>query len=211
MDAVKNLTNFHQLGTPTILINNAAIVNGKPLSELSTDDIERNFRVNLLSHFYTLKTFLPSMVRAGQGTIVTMSSVLGQIGAAHLTDYAAAKAGITALHKSLTAELNSTPDIKTILVSPGQLSTPLFNGVKTPSSFFGPILEPVDVAREVIAAIDSGSSAVLAMPFYARWIDWMNVVPVGVEAVLRRISGVDRAMKGFVGRDEAMGEKESLI
>lgn len=151
------------------------------------------------------------MVRAGEGTIVTMSSILGQIGASHLTDYTASKAAITAMHKSLTAELKSTPDIKTILVSPGQLSTPLFNGVQTPSSFFGPVLEPVDVAREVIAAIDAGSSANLAMPLYARWIDWMNVVPVGVHAILRKLSGVDRAMEGFTGRTESLGEKESLI
>lgn len=196
---------------PTILINNAAIVNGKPLLDLSVEQIERNFRVNILSHFFTLKTFLPSMVRAGHGTIVTMSSVLGQIGAAHLTDYTAAKAGITAMHKSLVAELKEYPDIKTILVSPGQLSTPLFNGVQTPSSFFGPVLEPVDVAKEVIAAIDSGSSAVLALPFYARWIDWMNVMPVGVQTILRKLSGVDKAMNGFVGRGEKVGEKESLI
>lgn len=204
-------TNPHKLGTPTILINNAAIVNGKPLMDLSLDEIEQNFRVNLLSHFITLKTFLPGMIRAGHGTIVTMSSVLGQLGAAHLSDYTASKAGITAMHKSLAAELKSTPDIKTILVSPGQMSTPLFNGVETPSSFFGPVLEPVDVAREVIAAIDGGSSENLAMPFYARWIDWMNVAPVGVQAILRRISGVDRAMSGFVGRKERLGEKESLI
>lgn len=149
------------------------------------------------------------MIREGQGTIVTMSSVLGQIGSAGLTDYAASKAGLTALHKSLTAELNSTPEIKTILVTPGQMSTPLFNGVKTPNSFFGPVLEPVDVAKEVIAAIDAGSSAVLAMPLYARWIDWMNVAPVGVQAILRKISGVDNAMKGYKGR--ATTEKESLI
>lgn len=205
-----NFINDPQLGTPTILINNAAIVNGKPLVDLSLDEIDRNFRVNLLSHFYTLKTFLPGMVRAGQGTIVTISSVIGQIGAAHLTDYAAAKAGITALHKSLTAELKSTPEIKTILVSPGQLSTPLFNGVQTPNSFFGPVLEPVDVAKEVIAAIDSGSSAVLAMPLYARWIDWMHVFPVGVQAIVRRLCGVDSAMKTFEGRNAAI-EKESLI
>lgn len=200
-----------KLGTPTILINNAAVVNGKPLLDLSIDEIERNFRVNLLSHFYTLKTFLPGMVRAGQGTIVTMSSVLGQIGSAQLSDYTAAKAGITAMHRSLVAELKSIPDIKTILVLPGQLSTPLFNGVQTPSSFFGPVLEPVDVAKEVIAAIDSGSSTFLAMPFYARWIDWMNVMPVGVETVLRKLSGVDTAMKRFVGRKEGLEEKESLI
>lgn len=129
-----------------------------------------------------------------------MSSALGNIGAAHLTDYSASKAGVSAMHKSLAAELSSTPEIKTILVTPGQLSTPLFNGVQTPSSFFAPILEPVDVAKEVIAAIDAGSSNLLAMPLYARWIDWMNVVPVGVESVLRRISGVDRAMKRFVGK-----------
>jgi short-subunit dehydrogenase len=164
------------------------------------DEIESTFRVNLISHFYTLKTFLPGMLRAGRGTIVTMSSVLGQIGAARLSDYSASKAAIAAMHKSLVAELSSTPEIKTILVTPGQLSTPLFNGVQTPSSFFGPILEPVDVAKEVIAAIDAGSSTALAMPLYARWVDWMNVVPVGVETILRRVSGVDRAMERFVGR-----------
>jgi NAD(P)-dependent dehydrogenase (short-subunit alcohol dehydrogenase family) len=180
-------------------------VNGKPLLDLSIDEIERNFRVNLLSHFYTLKAFLPGMVRAGNGTIVTLSSVLGQLGSAYLSDYTAAKAGITAMHKSLTAELVAYPNIKTVLVSPGQLSTPLFNGVETPNSFFGPVLEPVDVAKEVIATIDGGSSAVLAMPLYARWIDWVNVLPVGVQAIVRMISGVDRAMKGFVGRS---GEKE---
>jgi NAD(P)-dependent dehydrogenase (short-subunit alcohol dehydrogenase family) len=192
-----NQANSLQLGTPTILINNAAIVNGKPLIDLSLDEIDRNFRVNLLSHFYTIKTFLPGMIRAKQGTIVTISSVIGQIGAAQLTDYAAAKAGITALHKSLAAELKSTPEIKTILVSPGQLSTPLFNGVQTPNSFFAPVLEPVDVAKEVIAAIDSGSSAV-------------NVLPVGVQAILRRLCGVDSGMKTFEGRSAA-GEKGSLI
>lgn len=175
-------------------------MNGKPLLELTLDEIEHNFQVNLLSHFYTLKSFLPGMVRAGNGTVVTLSSVLGQIGSAHLSDYAAAKAGLTAMHKSLSAELAIYPDIKTVLVTPGQLSTPLFDGVETPSSFFGPVLEPVDVAKEIIATIDGGSSAVLALPFYARWIDWMNIMPVGVQALLRRLSGVDRAMKSFVGR-----------
>lgn len=187
------------------------MVNGKPLIDLSMEDIERNFRVNLLSHFYTLKTFLPGMIRAGQGTIVTISSVIGQLGAASLSDYSASKAGITAMHKSLAAELASIPEIKTVLVTPGQLSTPLFNGVQTPNGFFGPVLEAVDVAKEVIAAIDSGSSSVVAIPLYARWIDWMNVAPVGVQAILRKLSGIDSAMKTFRGRSEELEEKESLI
>ena len=153
------------------------------------------------------------MVRAKSGTIVTLSSVLGQLGSAHLSDYSASKAGITAMHKSLVAELAPYPDIKTILVSPGQMSTPLFNGVNTPSSFFAPVLEPVDIAKEVIAAIDAGSSAVLALPLYARWVDWMNVLPVGVQTIVRKITGIDSAMKNFVGRSAPIEqhEKEELI
>ncbi|KAM0319762.1 hypothetical protein ACHAO8_000804 [Botrytis cinerea] len=199
------------LGTPTILINNAAIVNGKSLMDLSLDEIEQNFKVNLLGSFYTLKAFLPGLVRAGHGTVVTMSSVLGHLGAAQLSDYSASKAGLIALHHSLTAELKAYPNIKTVLVEPGQLSTPLFSGTVTPNSFFAPVLEPVDVAREIIATIDKGGSAVLAMPLYARWVGWMGVLPVGVQVIARKLSGIDGAMKTFEGRGERSKEKESLI
>jgi NAD(P)-dependent dehydrogenase (short-subunit alcohol dehydrogenase family) len=177
------------------------MVNGKSLLDTPIEDIERGIHVNLLAHFYTLKAFLPGMLRKGCGTIVTVSSVIGQTGAAQLTDYAAAKAGLTAMHKSLAAELRPYPEIKTILVTPGQLSTPLFAGVKTPSNFFAPVVEPVEVAKEVIAAIEGGSSAQLSMPLYARWIDWLNVLPVGVQRIARWASGVDTAMKDFVGRN----------
>lgn len=190
------------LGTPTVLINNAAIVNGKPLLDMDIADVEKSIATNLLSHFYTLKTFLPAMARSEiGGTIVTVSSVIGQVGAAQLTDYAAAKAGISALHKSLAAELRvSHPQIRTVLVTPGQLSTPLFYGVQTPNAFFAPVVEPVDVAKEIIAAIDQGTNAAIGMPLYARWVDWYNVLPLGLQAVARRLVGVDVAMNSFIGR-----------
>jgi NAD(P)-dependent dehydrogenase (short-subunit alcohol dehydrogenase family) len=191
-----------QLGTPTVLINNAAVVIGKRLLDMDVAEIEQSIATNLVSHFYTLKTFLPAIARSEVGgTIVTISSVIGHTGAAQLTDYAAAKAGITAMHKSLTAELReSHPEIRTVLVTAGQLSTPLFYGVQTPNSFLAPVVEPVDVAKEVIAAIDHGWSTSLGMPLYARWIDWYNVLPVGTQAVVRRLAGVDTAMKNFIGR-----------
>ncbi len=129
-----------------------------------------------------------------------MSSVIGHLGAAQLSDYAAAKAGVTALHKSLAAELQEYPEIKTILVTPGQLSTPLFYGVRTPSSFIAPIVEPIDVAKEIIKAIDLGLSDHIGMPLYARWVDWYNVLPVGLQKMARNVSRIDRSMKTFVGR-----------
>ncbi|KAI0875131.1 short-chain dehydrogenase [Hypoxylon argillaceum] len=192
------------LGTPTVLINNAAIVIGKKLLDMDAVEVDKSLRTNLLSHFYTVKTFLPGMINndAG-GTIVTMSSVIGQLGAAQLSDYAAAKAGVTALHKSLAAELQEYPEIKTILVTPGQLSTPLFNGVYTPNFFLAPVVEPIEVAKEVIKAIDLGLSDHISMPLYARWVDWYNVLPVGLQKIARKLSGVDRSMKTFVGRKAA--------
>ncbi|KAI0385266.1 NAD(P)-binding protein [Hypomontagnella monticulosa] len=189
------------LGTPTILINNAAEVVGKKLLDMDLEEVEKSIATNLTSHFYTIKTFLPGMIRNETGgTIVTVSSVIGHLGAAQLTDYAAAKAGVTALHKSVAAELQAYPEIKTILVTPGQLSTPLFSGVKTPNSFIAPVVEPIEVAKEIIKAVDMGLSDHIGMPLYARWVDWYNVLPVGLQKIARKLSGVDTGMTTFVGR-----------
>jgi short-subunit dehydrogenase len=143
------------------------------------------------------------------GTIVTISSVLGKLGASHLADYTAAKAGLIAMHTSLRAELASpmAPDgaeyVRTILVTPGQLSTNLFASIKTPSSFFGPVVEPVELAREIVRMIDSGESGQISMPFYARWIEWMHVLPVSMQKLARKMSGVDKAMEGFASKPKA--------
>ncbi|KAI1498066.1 short-chain dehydrogenase [Biscogniauxia marginata] len=202
------------LGMPSVLINNAAIVTGKKLLDMEFEEVEKSLTTNLISHFYTIKTFLPGMIRneAG-GTIVTVSSVIGHLGAAQLTDYAAAKAGATALHKSLAAELQEYPEIKTILVTPGQLSTPLFSGVQTPNRFIAPLVEPIEVAKEIIKAIDLGLSDHIGMPLYARWVDWYNVLPVGLQKIARKLSGVDQSMKTFVGRrgNELREKNGSLI
>lgn len=186
---------------PTILINNAGIVNGKAIWDLSAKDIQRNFNVNLISHFHTIRAFLPGLLASETGgTIVTVASVLGKLGAGNLSDYSAAKAGLIAMHTSLRSELSSisAPDgaenIRTILVTPGQLSTQLFAALDTPSNFFGPVVETVDLAREIVKMVDSGESGEISMPFYARWIEWNSVLPAGVQRVLRLVSGIDQAM-----------------
>jgi NAD(P)-dependent dehydrogenase (short-subunit alcohol dehydrogenase family) len=200
-----------QLGTPTVLINNAAVVIGKSFLNLSMEDIDKSLSTNLLGPFYCLKVFLPAIIRGGRGgTLVTISSVIGNLGAAQLSDYAAAKAGLVAMHRSLAAELReSHPDIRAVLVTPGQLSTPLFYGVQTPNSFFAPVVEPVDVTKEIVAAIDGGLGATVAMPLYARWVDWYNVLPVGVQLLARRLAGVDRGMRTYVGRQGKAFDKLS--
>lgn len=189
-------------------------MNGKPLLSLTEDELKRNFNTNLLAHFYTIQAFLPGMLESHVGgTILTMASVLGHIGAAHLSDYAAAKAGLIAMHNSLAAELRQSknegaPFIKTILVTPGQVATPMFRGVETPSPFFAPVVEPVEIAKAIVKMIDYGESGVIAMPFYASWIQLMLVLPVGVQKLLRDWSGVDVGMAAGFGKTPVLLSKD---
>jgi len=217
------------LGTPTVLINNAAVVNVKPFLDLSVEDVEkyvsfstpqsfhalilsppspaktpylhpsnRTFRTNTLSHYHLTSFFLPPLLsRPAGGTLITISSVLGHLGASNLSAYTASKAALLAFHSSLTAELaTSHPTIKTILVTPGQLDTGMFADVKMGwlRSFFGPVVEVRELAVRLVKMIDEGEGGVLALPAYARWISCLGVLPVGVQQMVRRWSGVDEAM-----------------
>ena len=150
------------------------------------------------------------MLREGRGTIVTVSSVLGHLGASNLASYTASKAALLALHHSLRAELAQDPaaaDIKTILVTPGQMSTNMFTGVKTPSNFLAPVVAPTDVAKEILRLVESGESGEVAVPLYARYIQVLGCLPFGVQAVIRRWSGVDRAIEKAGLVDKELSEK----
>lgn len=75
------------LGDIDILINNAGIVQCLPFLELSPALVERTFQVNTLAHIWTIKHFLPSMLKNKRGHIVAISSIAGIIGGRYLTDY----------------------------------------------------------------------------------------------------------------------------
>ncbi|EFE35372.1 uncharacterized protein ARB_05414 [Trichophyton benhamiae CBS 112371] len=187
------------LGRPTVFVNCVATaINGLPLLFLSDQAIEKTIKTNILSHFHALKTFLPEMLssRTG-GTIVTVSSVLGHITAAGLSDYTASKAAVAAVHRTIDAEirvLGASKKIKTILVETGQIATPLFEGLETPNSFWAPVLEPVQVAREIISMIDSGNGGVIRMPAYATFLGVYAILPASIERLARYLSGVDSAV-----------------
>lgn len=135
------------------------------------------------------------------GTIVTVASVLGKLGASYLSDYTAAKAGLIAMHTSLRAELASASrpqgaeNIRTVLVTPGQLSTAMFAGVEPPSNFVGPVVEPVDLAREITRLVDAGEGGEISLPLYTQYIEWLGVLPAGLQKPVRWLSGVDSAME----------------
>jgi short-subunit dehydrogenase len=151
------------------------------------------------------------MLRERRGTIVTVSSVLGHLGAANLSAYAASKAGLLALHHSLRAELAQTPnaeEIKTILVTPGQMSTQMFAGVKTPNNFLAPLVTPAEIAKSIIKLIERGESGDIALPLYSRYVAFLAILPFGLQQLVRRLSGLDTAVSKARGGNHDTGEKK---
>jgi short-subunit dehydrogenase len=134
------------------------------------------------------------MLKENRGTIVTVSSVLGHLGAANLSAYTASKAALLALHQSLRAELIQHPEIKTILVQPGQMGTNMFAGVATPSNFLAPIVTPAEIGKDIIRMIEKGDSGEICLPLYSKYIQILGVLPVGVQYLVRRWSGMDKAV-----------------
>jgi hypothetical protein len=88
----------------------------------------------------------------------------------------------------------SSRNIKTILVAPGQLGTTLFTDVKTPSGFLAPVVEPTELAREIVAMIDRGGSGEIRLPLYAGLVPALSALPASLQWVARRWSGLDKAM-----------------
>ena len=163
----------------------------------------RTFRTNTISHYHLNSLFLPPLLsRVEGGTIVTVSSVLGKLGAVQLSAYTASKAALLVYHTSMTAELLEThPNIKTILVAPGHLSTELFAGLQESlmQAFLGPVVEVQDLAMKIVNMIDAGRGGIITEPLYARWIFLLEALPVGIQRILRGLAGVDTAMSGFQG------------
>ncbi|KMU71821.1 hypothetical protein CISG_00131 [Coccidioides immitis RMSCC 3703] len=85
--------------------------------------------------------------------------------------------------------------VKMLLVEPGQIATQLFQRVETPNKFFAPVLEPVQVAREIVSVVDTGNGGVLRMPAFASFVSCYAVLPASIQKFARYLSGIDRAMQ----------------
>jgi len=140
-----------EIGDIDILINNAGIVFGKSLTSLDIIDIQRTMSVNLMSHFYTTKSFLPSMLQRNSGHIVSICSVAGIVGINSLSDYCASKFGVFGFTECLRRECMDT-NIKTTLVCPWITSTGMFDGIKKLLLPISPH-SPSFVAEKIVEAI----------------------------------------------------------
>ncbi|MFM8315643.1 MAG: SDR family NAD(P)-dependent oxidoreductase [Deltaproteobacteria bacterium] len=112
---------------PTVLVNNAAMAQRKPFLEISHQDWLTMFQTNFVSMARLCQAVLPFMIKQKEGRIVNLSSLGGQWGGVHQVHYAAAKAAVINLTKSL-AKTFSNQNIAINCVSPGVVETQMIEG-----------------------------------------------------------------------------------
>ncbi|WKX89118.1 hypothetical protein Q1695_008625 [Nippostrongylus brasiliensis] len=143
------------VGKVDILINNAGVVTGKKIFECPDELMELTMAVNTHALFYTTKAFVPAMIEANHGHVVTIASIAGKVGVSGLVDYCASKHGAIGFHESLTAELDALgkDGVKTTVVCPYYIDTGMFHGVETKSPTLLPVLQPDYVVDCILEAV----------------------------------------------------------
>lgn len=109
-------------GRIDILVNNAGITRDGILIRMKDEDFEAVLDTNLKGVFYCTKAVAKLMMKQRSGRIVNMSSVVGLIGNAGQTNYAAAKAGVIGFSKSAAKEL-AARGVTVNMVAPGFINT----------------------------------------------------------------------------------------
>ncbi|MHA7840713.1 MAG: 3-oxoacyl-ACP reductase FabG [Gammaproteobacteria bacterium] len=151
-------------GMPDLLINNAGITRDNLLMRMKDEEWESVIATNLSGIFYLSRACLRAMMKKRWGRIVTISSIVGCMGNAGQTNYAAAKAGVEGFSRSLAREVASR-GITVNAVAPGYIETDMTRSL-TPEQI-APIEnaiamkrvgKPSDIANAVAFLVSDGAA-----------------------------------------------------
>lgn len=150
-------------GRLDVLVNNAGIIRDKTLAKMEIEDWQRVIEVDLTGVFNCSKAALPLLI-ANQGTIINISSIVGERGNFGQTNYAAAKAGVIGFTKSLAKELGKF-GVRVNAVAPGFIETKMTENVPEEIKMavkkltaLGRFGKPEEVANVVVFLASEGAS-----------------------------------------------------
>jgi len=181
-----------------ILINNAAVVTGKPVLDAHLEDLKKTLDTDLMAVIFMTKQFLSEMVARNSGHIVNVASAAGLVAVPGMADYCAAKFGVVGFSDALRLEMKKYGyhGVKVSCICPSFIATGMFAGVKPP--LFSSWLDPDRVAYEIIRTI-LRDRAYLKIPFTVKLIPFFKCLPTPLLDRLGKMMGLDRAMNNFRG------------
>jgi short-subunit dehydrogenase len=136
-------------GPLDVLVNNAGLDMAGAFVETDPEDLERIFRVNLLTPAHLCRAVLPGMVERGRGHLVNVSSLSGVAAYAGLAAYSSTKSGLTSLTDGLSMDLRGLP-VGTTVVEIGPIPTDMLEHVND----YAPTREAFDRAYKVKLLVD---------------------------------------------------------
>lgn len=146
----------------SILVNNAGIVTGKTLLNSSDKLNQLTMDVNATGHMWTLKEFLPDMIKFDKGHVCTIASLAGQGGVSGLLDYCASKHAAVGLSESLYMEMQKDKrNINVTCICPYFISTGMFEGVSNAYDWLLPLIKPTEMASIIVDSIRQNKQVVI--------------------------------------------------
>ncbi|CAL1685261.1 unnamed protein product [Lasius platythorax] len=168
-----------EVGDVTILVNNAGIAYAKKLLDQSADEIARVIDVNMTSHYWTLRAFLPSMIEKNRGHVVAISSAVALIGATHGTVYCATKSAIKALMEAISDELRTYSKKKSLIkfttICPALILTGI---VKKPRIRFACIMKGIAPQKAAALMIDAQRQNLKETTIPSYWLPILYVARI---------------------------------
>ncbi|NWU40503.1 RDHE2 dehydrogenase, partial [Hylia prasina] len=191
-----------EVGDVSILINNAGIVIGKRFLDSPDSLLEKTMTVNTVAHFWTYKAFLPAMIAANHGHLVSIASSAGLCGSDEVSDYCASKFAAIGFAESIDMEMRALrkTGVKTTIVCPYMINTGMFDGVKSKWPHMLPLMDPEYVAQRIISAVRQNQE-VLFIPRTIYFLYFFkSFLPVKAAVLLLDYFGCLRVMDTFKGR-----------
>jgi NAD(P)-dependent dehydrogenase (short-subunit alcohol dehydrogenase family) len=163
-DAVQALAErtISRFGAVHLLCNNAGIVRGGRVWELSLNDWDAVLRVDLMGVIYGLRSFVPLLLASGEeGHVVNVASMASVVPVPGISPYNVSKHGVLALSETLHAELTQMgASVGVSVVMPGRVATRIGQGQNSlgpapgePGPTEPGVIEPAEVGRQVVEAV----------------------------------------------------------
>ena len=137
-------TALEKFGRIDVLVNNAGITRDRTFVKMSREEWDEVINVNLNGVFNVTKAVIEIMIRQGSGTIVNISSIVGEIGNFGQANYSASKAALVGFTKSLSKEV-APKGIRVNAIAPGFVDTEMTRRI--PESIKSKILEQISMGR----------------------------------------------------------------
>lgn len=149
-----------EVGTPSILVNNAGLGHDAPVEEMSAQRWHEMFDTNVHGLFYCTQRLVPGMKQQGEGHIINVASLAGKNGIERMAGYCGTKHAVVGISESLFKELRHD-GIKVTCVLPGSTRTAFFDNIEGGEAHEH-MMRPEDIAASILDVLDTHPNYLLS-------------------------------------------------